>query len=172
MAVIRVEKSKNYTTMSNFHLRDKRLSLKAKGLMSLILSLPDNWNYSIAGLAAISKETRDGIGTALRELEANGYVTRSRLRRANGTLGQVEYVIYEHPMKDSPVQEKPAQVSPAQAKPAQLNTKGLMTKEQNKEGKKGIHSYGSNGHRQRAGPNTADVGLGFEDYNCDREDSY
>lgn len=73
MAVIRVEKNKNYTVMSNVHLRDKALSLKAKGLLSLILSLPDDWQYNVKGLAAISKEGRSGITSALQELEAAGY---------------------------------------------------------------------------------------------------
>ena len=83
--------------MSNVHLRDKALSLKAKGLLSLILSLPDGWEYSIKGLAAISKEGRDGINSGLQELEAAGYLVRKPLRGAHGHFGQVEYVIYETP---------------------------------------------------------------------------
>ena len=97
LAVIRVEKTKNYTVMSNVHLRDKALSLKAKGLLSLILSLPDEWEYSIKGLAAISKEGRDGINSGLQELESAGYLVRKPLRGAHGHFGQVEYVIYETP---------------------------------------------------------------------------
>lgn len=76
MSVIRVEKSRNYSVISNVHLRDRELSLKAKGLLSLILSLPDNWQYSVNGLAAITKEGRTGIMSALRELERAGYLTR------------------------------------------------------------------------------------------------
>lgn len=97
MAVIRVEKNSNYTVMSNFHLRDGSLSLKAKGLLSLILSLPDKWHYSVNGLAAITKEGRAGVMSCLKELEAAGYITRHQLRGENGRMGQNEYVIYEEP---------------------------------------------------------------------------
>lgn len=85
MAVIRVEKNKNYTVMSNVHLRDKALSLKAKGLLSLILSLPDDWQYNVKGLAAISKEGRSGITSALQELEAAGYVSGVQLMPSSMT---------------------------------------------------------------------------------------
>lgn len=80
MAVFRVEKNKNYTVMSNVHLRDEKLSLKAKGLLSMFLSLPDNWNYNISGLAKISKESRSSINSGLKELEAAGYLVRRQLR--------------------------------------------------------------------------------------------
>lgn len=141
MAVIRVEKSRNYTVMSNVHLRDKALSLKAKGLLSLILSLPDDWQYSIKGLAAICKESKDGINTGLQELEAAGYLVRHRLRRERGQLGQVEYVIYETPRPPNPEnpelvnpeQAFPELVSPELANPAQLSTEELITQERNKE---------------------------------------
>ena len=95
MAVFRVERNRNYTVMSNYHLRDRSLSMKAKGLLSLILSLPDNWRYSIAGLAAISKEGEEGIASGLRELENAGYLTRKQLRGEHGRMGQTEYTIYE-----------------------------------------------------------------------------
>ncbi|MCI6796129.1 MAG: helix-turn-helix domain-containing protein [Bilifractor sp.] len=97
MAVFRVEKNANYTTMCNYHLRDKKLSLKAKGLLSLFLSLPDEWHYSIRGIAAISREGVDSINTALQELEKNGYLIRSQKRQENGRMGEIEYVIYEMP---------------------------------------------------------------------------
>lgn len=74
MAVFRVEKNRNYTVMSNVHLKDKGISLKAKGLLSVILSLPEDWNYTTRGLAAICKEGVDSIGAALRELESAGYL--------------------------------------------------------------------------------------------------
>lgn len=93
MSVIRVEKSRNYSVISNVHLRDRELSLKAKGLLSLILSLPDNWQYSVNGLAAITKEGRTGIMSALRELEGAGYLTRHQLRGTRGRMGPNEYVI-------------------------------------------------------------------------------
>lgn len=88
MAVFRVEKNANYTTMCNYHLRDQTLSLKAKGLLSMLLSLPDTWHYSVRGLAAISLEGVDGILTALKELETHGYLERRQLRQPNGRLGQ------------------------------------------------------------------------------------
>ena len=85
MSVIRVHKSKNYTVMSNTHLRDKSLSLKAKGLLSVMLSLPDNWDYSIAGLVAISKENETAVKSALNELKDNNYVVRYRNCASNRT---------------------------------------------------------------------------------------
>ncbi len=105
MAVIRVEKNRNYTTICNVPLRDKELSLKAKGLLAMCLSLPDDWGYSVNGLAAISKEGKRGILTALRELEDAGYVTRKQTRLPNGRLGTSEYLIRE--IKISPMDRKP-----------------------------------------------------------------
>ena len=95
MAVFRVEKTRNYTVMSNQHLRDKRLSLKAKGLLSLMLSLPEDWDYTTKGLARICKDGVDSICTTVRELEGTGYIVRKRERRADGTLGSIEYTILE-----------------------------------------------------------------------------
>lgn len=94
MAIFRVEKERNYTVMSNVHLKDKGISLKAKGLLSVILSLPEDWNYTTRGLAAICKEGVDSIGAALRELESAGYLTRHRLRDRSGRISDTEYVVY------------------------------------------------------------------------------
>lgn len=99
MAIIRVEKNKNYTTMSNYHLRDKNLSLKAKGLMSLMLSLPDDWDYSVVGLEKICVETNGTINGIIQELEKNNYVQRKRIYE-NGKIKEWEYVIYEEPHLD------------------------------------------------------------------------
>ena len=126
MAVFRVEKNKNYTTMSNVHLRDQRLSLKAKGLLSLMLSLPEDWDYTSKGLAHICKDGVDSISATLRELETCGYLIRQRIRLSNGRLGQNEYTILEEPRKpnaepNSPKRENPRQVSPVLENPAQLN---------------------------------------------------
>ena len=93
MAVFRVEKNANYTTMSNYHLRDKQLSLKAKGLLSFCLSLPDTWDYSIMGLAAVCKEGRDCIMSTLQELEELGYLRRERTRNADGKQSVVKEVL-------------------------------------------------------------------------------
>lgn len=115
MSVIRVQKNSNYTVISNVHLRDRELSLKAKGLLSLILSLPDNWQYSVNGLAAISREGRTGIMSALRELERGGYLSRHQLRGKQGRMGQSEYVISEVP--NLPRSGKPTAVNPTAEKP-------------------------------------------------------
>jgi len=101
MAVFRVEKNKNYTVMSNHHLKNKSLTLKAKGLLSLILSLPEEWNYTTRGLAAICKEGVDCIGATLRELESAGYIERNKLRDEKGRITDTEYVIYEYPQDRS-----------------------------------------------------------------------
>ena len=98
MAVFRVEKTKDFTVMSNHHLRNVSLSLKAKGLLSLMLSLLDNWDYTTKGLAHICKDGVDSISSAIKELEKQGYLTRQRLRDAHGRLGDIEYVIHEKPV--------------------------------------------------------------------------
>ena len=99
MAVFRIEKTRDYTVMSNHHLRDKSLSLKAKGLLSLMLSLPEEWDYTTKGLARICKDGVDSICAGVRELEEHGYVIRQRVRNANGQLGAIEYTILEQPDK-------------------------------------------------------------------------
>ena len=143
MAVFRIEKTRDYTVMSNHHLRDKSLSLKAKGLLSLMLSLPEEWDYTTKGLARICKDGVDSICAGVRELEEHGYVIRQRVRNPNGQLGAIEYTILEQPRppepkpgkpeRENPVQVKPVLDSPAlgkpeQEKPAQLNTNPLRTK--------------------------------------------
>ena len=122
MAVFRVEKTRDFTVMSNHHLRNPRLSLKAKGLMSLMLSLPEDWDYTTKGLAYICKDGIDAISTTLRELEDQGYLTRERVRMSNGRLGTVEYTIHEQPQEPiakpiSPKRENPRQVNPVQVFP-------------------------------------------------------
>ena len=99
MAVIRVEKTKNYTVMSNVHLDDQRLSLRAIGLLSRMLRQPDDWDYSVRGLAAMCKEGRDAVAAALNELVEAGYVTRHRERRGDGSFGGIEYVVHESPQE-------------------------------------------------------------------------
>ena len=145
MAVYRVQRTRDYTVMSNYHLRDKNLTLKFKGLLSMILSLPDEWNYTTRGLAAICKEGVDAIGSALKELETAGYIVRRQLRGANGRITDTEYIIYErpHPKEDStpdtpapgtdsPDTENPDMVpsdmdTPYLEMPAELNTKESNT---------------------------------------------
>ena len=98
MAVFRIDKTKDYTVMANFHLRDKSLSLKAKGLLSLMLSLPEDWDYTTKGLAYICKDGVDSICAAVKELENAGYVQRKRNRNSQGRLTNVEYTILEKPI--------------------------------------------------------------------------
>lgn len=102
MAVFRIEKTRDYTVMSNHHLRDKMLSLKAKGLLSLMLSLPEEWDYTTKGLARICKDGVDSICAGVRELEEHGYVIRQRVRNPNGQLGAIEYTILEQPRPPEP----------------------------------------------------------------------
>ena len=102
MAVYRVERTQGYTVMSNYHLKDTALSLKAKGLLSMFLSFPDDWNYSTRGLASICKEGVEAIGNTIKELEKAGYILRRQLRGANGRITDTEYVIYERPQAPEP----------------------------------------------------------------------
>ena len=117
MAVCRVEKNRNYTTMSNYHLRDPNLSNKARGLLSTMLSLPDSWDYTTRGLAKICKDGVDGITAQLKELEQCGYLVRHRIRDAGGKISDMEYIIYEKPHPVSPDTEKPDMVKPDMAIP-------------------------------------------------------
>ena len=126
MAVFRIERTRDYTVMSNHHLRNHELSLKAKGLLSMMLSLPDDWNYTTRGLAKICKEGVDAIGNALRELETAGYIVRHQLRDRQGRISDTEYVIYEQPQPRQPETlgpdtAEPDTASPDTEKPAELN---------------------------------------------------
>jgi len=137
MPTIRIEKTRDYTVMANHHLRNKALSLKAKGLLSYMLSLPEDWNYTLSGLATSCKDGLDSVRQAVSELETYGYVVRSRIRDARGRLRDTEYVVYESPVPvkpalDEPIEEKPVQEepvlenptleSPALGNPTLLNT--------------------------------------------------
>ena len=134
MAVFRIEKTRDYTVMSNYHLRDMSLSLKAKGLLSLMLSLPENWDYTMKGLARICKDGIDSISGGIRELEAHGYLIRSRVRSANGQLGSIEYTILEQPKAPSPTQEKPIRENPVQANPKEKELKTLLARDEELDG--------------------------------------
>ena len=125
MAVFRIEKTRDYTVMSNHHLRNTELSLKAKGLLSLMLSLPENWDYTTKGLARICKDGVDSICAGVRELEEQGYVVRERVRNPNGQLGAIEYTILEQPRP--PEREKPEQENPAQLNTKESSNYGSIT---------------------------------------------
>ena len=127
MSIMRVHKTNNFTVMSNFHFKEKKMSLKAKGLLSLMLSLPDDWDYSIAGLASLSKDGKDSIMSALGELEKFGYLSRQRLVNDKGQFAGIEYNIYEQPQAQKPIAENPKAANenegnPNAGKPSQLNT--------------------------------------------------
>jgi len=126
MAVLRTEKTQNFTIMSNHHLRNAALSLKAKGLLSQMLSLPDTWDYTLQGLSHINRESVAAIRTAILELENAGYILRHQKRDKSGKMSNTDYVIYEHPpeldkppfslpcdfpLTDNPISEKPTQLS-------------------------------------------------------------
>ena len=124
MAVFRVERNTGYTVMSNHHLRNKELSLKAKGLLSQMLSLPEDWDYTLAGLSYINRESIDAIRTAVWELEKAGYITRRQGRDEKGKMTAIEYTIYEQPQPpalDCPVLENPTADNPTSENPMQLN---------------------------------------------------
>ena len=155
MAVFRVEKTRDYTVMANHHLKNKDLSLKSKGLLSQMLSLPENWDYTLKGLSMINKENIDAIREAVRELERAGYIVRTRERNENGHLKGTDYTIFEKPYLivesaedgkpksenpglekptlENPILDKPVLEKPTLENPTQLNTKKtnkdpLMTK--------------------------------------------
>ena len=111
MAIFRVERNKGYTVMSNHHLRNKELSLKAKGLLSQMLSLPEDWDYTLAGLSFINREKIDAIREAIKELERAGYIVRSRERDEKGRLRGTDYVIFEQP-QTPPVSDLPTLENP------------------------------------------------------------
>lgn len=132
MAVFRVEKNKNYITISNYHLRDINLSLKAKGLLSLMLSLPDNWDYSIGGLAAICKEGREAIESALKELKIYGYLKVSMSKNEKGQFDYI-YDIFERPVEDEPGDGNPRGENPPTENPEQLNIDKINIDNKNTE---------------------------------------
>ena len=138
MAVFRVHKNENYTVLSNYHFKEKGMSLKAKGLLSLMLSLPENWDYSAAGLVTLSKDGKDSVNAALKELEKFGYLKRTQAYNENGTFSGYDYEIFEKPNDDLKEEKpktgkakavKPLTENPSTEKPPQLNTdKSIINK--------------------------------------------
>lgn len=133
MAVFRVERTKDYTVMSNYHLRDDSLSLTAKGLLSQMLSLPENWDYTLAGLAQINKEGKSAIRSAVNELEQAGYIKRRRVKGKDGKFSGNEYIIHEMPVADSPSCDFPTLENPASENPSSENRTELNIDIQNTE---------------------------------------
>lgn len=147
MAVFRVHKNENYTVLSNYHFKERGMSLKAKGLLSLMLSLPENWDYSAAGLVTLSKDGKDSVNAALKELEKFGYLRRTQAYDENGRFGGYNYEIFEkpsdaviaeaqeettpkaeNPTTDTPFAENPSTEKPTTENPPQLNNNTLTTK--------------------------------------------
>lgn len=126
MAVFRVEKNHSYTVMANHHLRDERLSLKSKGLLSLILSLPDDWRISIEGMTQFSADGKDAIRSAIRELTDAGYITRAQTHSEAGTFSGYDYIVHETPAA-SPSSGFPTMEKPTTENPTQRNTEELST---------------------------------------------
>lgn len=140
MAKVQVEKTKNYTVMSNNHFKEQKMSLKAKGLLSMMLSLPDTWDYSVSGLVKLSKDGKDSVMAALAELEKFGYLKRERVTNSKGQFAGIDYTVYEEPQKDNPVAEKQHEGKQNAENPQQLSKKGIKssskeedTKESNTE---------------------------------------
>ena len=139
MSVIRTIKNENYTTMCNTHLRDKNLSLKAKGLLSMMLSLPDKWHYSVKGLEGICKESKNTINSVLNELEDNNYLVRRR-RYCNGKISEWEYIIFENNenhdeellhLKNEDIENEDIEIQDIENRDVYKITKELNTKELN-----------------------------------------
>lgn len=145
--VFRVQKTRDYTVMSNAHLKDKGLSLKAKGLLSVMLSLPDEWDYSIDGLVSISKENKTAIQAALKELEQSKYLVRTRIQDEHGRF-EYTYDIFEQPQLENPFTVNPSTEEPQTENQPQLITKELNTKELNTKDKDKAprHKYGEYQH--------------------------
>lgn len=127
MAVFRVERTRNYTIMSNYHLRDKRISLKAKGLLSQMLSLPEDWDYTLPGLASINSEGKDAIRAAVAELERAGYIQRRQRIDKAGKFSGNEYIIREYPVSVSTPQEGPSSTFPSSGNPTTENPSADLT---------------------------------------------
>ena len=133
MAVFRVEKNRGYTVMSNHHLRNKALSLKAKGLLSQMLSLPEDWDYTLKGLSLINRESIDAIRTAVWELEKAGYIRREQGRDPKGKMADMVYTIYEQPVLENPVLENPTSADPVLENPTSDNSSSGNPTQLNKD---------------------------------------
>jgi hypothetical protein len=175
-----VEKTKDYTVMANHHLRNTEISLKAKGLLSLMLSLPDNWDYTTKGLSCICKDGIDSINATIKELETSGYLIRRRIRNDKGQLTTTEYTIFEKPQKldttdvppkwenptldnpvlEKPILEKPKQGEPILGNPHQLSTNIIKTDLLNKEG---LSIHPSNPYPSSSEPKKK---MGYDEIGC------
>jgi hypothetical protein len=131
MAVFRINKTADYTVISNTHFKERQMSLKAKGLLSLMLSLPEKWDYSVNGLAALSKDGKDSVMNALSELEQFGYLKRTKVLNDKSQFAGYDYDIYEKPQTEKPYPGNPNTEKPNTENPQQLSTKKSSTKKSN-----------------------------------------
>lgn len=161
MAKIRVNKTTNYTIMSNVFIRDKRLSLKAKGLLALMFSLPEEWNYSVDGLTTLSADGKDSIATAIAELEKNGYLIRTQAKDNNGKFAGYVYDVFEEPQAEIPFTENPSTVKPITENNPQINTYIINKEEVNKEDK---HTPPYNSPKSQGGQMSTTPTYGLEEF--------
>lgn len=136
MSIFRVHKTNNFTIMSNTHFKEKEMSLKAKGLLSLMLSLPDDWNYSVSGLVKLSKDGKDSVMSALGELETFGYLLRLRTTNEKGQFSGIEYNIFEQPQTENPIAENQNSDSPILEEANSENQRQLNTNKINNKNNK------------------------------------
>lgn len=144
MAVIRVNKTRDYTVMSNTHFKDRSMSLKAKGLLSLMLSLPDDWDYSEAGLTVLSKDGKDSVKKGLKELEDLGYLVRTQAKNEKGQWAGYIYDIYETPQSVNPITKQPSAENPSTENKTQYITNKNKVKNNQKINKSNKNEYENN----------------------------
>lgn len=145
MTVLRVEKNENYTVMSNYHFKEKNMSLKAKGLLSLMLSLPDEWDYSLDGLCKLSKDGRDSVRSAIKELEEFGYLEKREIKNDKGQFSGYDYRVYEKPRSA----ENPISENPTSENRTQLNTNILNTNNNSHDDYSNHHSSKGGGKSEK-----------------------
>ena len=169
MPVFRVSKNRDFTVIANSVFKDRRLSAKAKGILVEMLSLPENWDYTLKGLTTLFSDGIDSIRQGIKELEENGYIVRERKRDARGRLGGMEYVIYETPEKavenSAPEQSSPANAEPTEDIPAQdesAENKAMLYKELNKSRTKESNTHASNPNQSIQQEQQVDV-MGYEE---------
>ncbi|MBQ2633189.1 MAG: helix-turn-helix domain-containing protein [Oscillospiraceae bacterium] len=153
MAVFRIEKTRDYTVMSNYHLRDKRLSLKAKGLLSQMLSLPEDWDYTLTGLSTINRESKDAIRSAIQELEKCGYIERRQTTDKQGKFSGNEYVIHEFPAEAEESETEPSSASPSSENPTTGNP---STEKPSSENPTQLNIYKQNTNKQNTDPQSTE----------------
>ena len=169
MPVFRVSKNRDFTVITNSVFKDRRLSAKAKGILVEMLSLPENWDYTLKGLTTLFSDGINSIRQGIKELEENGYIVRERKRDARGRLGGMEYVIYETPEKvvenSAPEQSSPANAEPTEDFPAQevsIEDKAMLYKELNKSRTKESSTHVSNPYQSITDEAAPDV-MGYDE---------